>query len=377
MFLRDNYAAGDLGKTQDRARLKSLVEQAIAAGGLDGGTDIEDSGFANLATVASRLDPDGKSLLPIANVLSKANDFLTHIPWQEGNLSTGHRIARTINALPTAQWRRLNEGVAATRGQVAQYDEACGMLEDESKIDCRLADLNGGSAYLDSEEGIKLEGFAQQLATAVFYESLLTNPERIHGLTVRYPATTGYTASSYVLAGTNSGSDAQSVWLITWEPRKIYGIYPKGSMAGLRREYMGKERVMSDATSLNAFYAYVTRYYWDVGIAVEDFRYAVRTQWDPGDAEMGATEKGLYLKLQDARGTIFKVTPHTRWYMNRTSFNRVNSQLLANEGQPMQFLASGGKTFGDASQQGGAHIPHLWGIPVCVTDALVPETAIS
>src|SRR5690242_15147785 len=97
-------------------------------------TDIEESGFPNLAQVASRVDPNGQAAL-IANVLSKKNDFVNHMPWFEGNLPTGHLISQAVNSLPSAQWRKFNEGVAATKGQVAQYVESCGMLEDESKID--------------------------------------------------------------------------------------------------------------------------------------------------------------------------------------------------------------------------------------------------
>lgn len=323
---------------------------------------ITDSGFPNLANIASRLDPNGGAAM-VANVLSKKNPILEDIPWIEGNLPTGHRITQAVNALPSATWRRLNEGVAASKAETAQFDESCGMLEDESKIDEAVAELNGGAAYRASEDLLKQEGFAQQFATALFYESTSSNPERIHGLTARYPATTGFTSSSYVLAGTNAGVNARSIWLITWKERKVYGVFPKGTKAGLEREDKGKERVLDGSS--NPFYAWVTRFKWRCGIAVEDYRYAVRFQWDPDDADMAASEKGLYLKMQDMLNTIFE-PDNAIFYMDRTSKGRLDAQLASNDANYLTML-----------ERGGRRIPHYQGVPIRVTDALVAETAIS
>src|SRR2546428_4578065 len=182
---------------------------------------LTDVGFPNLANIMSRLDPDGSGAL-VANVLSKKNRFLDDIPWKEGNLPTGHKITQTVNTLPSATWRQLNKGVAVTKGETTQYTESCGILEDLSEIDERTLELNGGREYRLSEDNIKTEGISQQLATAIFYESTSSNPERIHGLSPRYPATSGYTSSPYVLAGTNAGVNARSVWIVTWGERKAY-----------------------------------------------------------------------------------------------------------------------------------------------------------
>ncbi len=323
---------------------------------------ITDTAFPNLANVASRLDPNG-SIAHVANVLSKKNPILDDIPWIESNEMTGHRITQATTSLPSASWRMLNAGVSATKGETSQFVESCGRLEDESKIDEAIVELNGGAAYRASEDMLKMEGFAQQFATSVFYESTSSNPERIHGLAPRYPATSGYSSSSYVLAGTNAGVNARSVWLMRWAERKLYGIYPKGTKAGLERIDHGKQRVL-DSNS-RAFWAFVTQFIWRCGIAVEDYRYAVRTQWDPDDAEMAAGEKGLYLKLSDALGTIYEPEGAV-FYMDRTSLNRLNAQLLANENRPLEYIAYGGR-----------RVPSFMGVPIRITDALVAETAIS
>jgi hypothetical protein len=327
-------------------------------------TDIESGGFPTLAHVASRLDPDGESEAYIANVLSKKNPILDDIPFVEGNLATGHQITQATNALPSASWRRLNRGVAATLAETAQYTESCGILEDESKIDERLYELRGGAAFRESEDKLKMEGFAQQVSTALFYESTSSNPERVHGLAPRYPATTGYTSSSYTLAGTNAGTNARSIWLITWEERKAYGIFPKGTRAGLERQDKGLERVLD--SSSNPFYAYVTRFVWRLGFAVEDYRYLVRFQWDPDDAAMASDDRGLYLKMLQMVDTIYDTTPNTMFYMDRTTRTRLNQQLASNDANYLTYVEKGGK-----------RLSAFEGIPIRVVDALVAETAIS
>lgn len=324
-----------------------------------------DTGFPTLANWAAAQDPNG-TIARVANVLSKQNPILDKIPWVEGNLPTGHRITQAANALASGAWRSLNTGVPATKVTTQQVDESCGILEDESKIDVDLAALNGNAAaYRGMMDNLKTEGLGQQLATAIFYESTSTNPERIHGLTPRYPGTSGYTASAYTLAGTNAGTNAQSVWLITWEPGKVYGIYPKGSQMGLSKEDKGQQRVLD--SNNYAFWAWVTRLVWKCGIAVEDYRYCVRAQWDPDDAAFDDTDRGLYLMMQKMIGTIFRMTPNTAFYMNRTSKMKLDAQCASNDANFLTQMLVPGR----------GPITHFMGIPIYVEDALVAETAIS
>lgn len=333
---------------------------------------LADSGFPNLANWAKRQDPGG-GIADIVNVLSKKNDILDDVPWTEGNLPTGHRITKAL-ALPSATWRKLNSGVAATKADTEQVDETCGMLEDESKVDIDLAKLNGdAAAFRASEDMLKKEALAQQFATALFYESVSSNPERIHGVTPRYGSTSGQTASDYVKKGTVAGVNARSIWLITWQPRKFYGIYPKGSMAGLQIEDKGEQRVLD--SSSNAFWAYVTRLQWKCGIAVEDYRYGVRYQWDPDDAAFADDDKGMYLAMLEMLGTIYEKTPATRFYMDRTSHLKLMKQLASNDQRFLEYIAARDEKTGQPVA--GALIPAFMGVPIRVTDALVAETAIS
>jgi hypothetical protein len=321
--------------------------------------------FVTLAEWAARRAPNG-GIAQVANVLAQLNPVLQDIPWVEGNLPTGHRITQAANALPSASWRRLNQGVAEVTATVEQFDETCGMLETESKIDVDLAKLNGdAAAFRMSEDQLIMEGISQQFATAAFYESVSTNPERIHGLAPRYYSTTAGDASAYTLKGTNAGVNAQSLWLINWAPRKIYGIYPKGSAAGLVVEDKGEQRVLD--SSDNPFYAYVTRLQWKCGIAVEDYRFATRFQWDPDDSAFADDDRGMILALQQMIGTIHTLEGSPRFYMSRTSKRKLDAQLASNDVNLLSQWQNG---------QGGKMVQAFSGIPLRICDALVAETAI-
>lgn len=340
-------------------------------------TEVNAPQYPTLAEVAHRCDPDG-GIPHIANVLEEKNPMLRDIPWFEGNRTTGHEITQTATALPTPSFRTINDGVAPTKGKTQKYLETCALLEDHSMIDEALVKLNGGRAWRESEDMIKLQAIPQYFATEVFYESVSTNPERFHGLAPRYPATSGYTSSSYVKVGTNSTGNCYSVWLITWEERKVYGIYPKGTKAGLERNDKGLERVVTDSTTGASLYMWVTQFLWWCGIAVEDYRYCVRYQVDMDDPEMAVGEKGLILGILDMFDMIYEVTPNTRLYMNRTVLRRLNAQLANSTYNLLEWMTlHKGHLMGDAMVQGGERVRVINGIVMRIADSLVAETAIS
>jgi hypothetical protein len=327
----------------------------------------EESGFVNLSQWASRRDPNGGTA-DVINTLTRLTPELNDIPWVEGNLPTGHKIVSAANALPSAGWRTYNAGADKVSGETESFEETVGMLEAESVVDCDLAKLNGdAAAFRASEDKLITEGIGQQAATSIWYESAFTNPERIHGLTPRYKGTSGYRSSSYVLkgaGGTPGGTDGYSVWLVSWEPRKLYGIYPKGSMAGLNVRDMGEQRVLD--SSGKSFLAYSTRFQWKFGIAVEDYRYAVRFQYDDDDSEFTADDRGMYLAMQDMLNTIYKVLPSTKFYMSRTAKKLLDKQLASNDNNFLTYV-----------DRGGLRIPTFMGVDIRVVDSLGAETVIS
>ena len=193
----------------------------------------------------------------------------------------------------------------------------------------RLANIGGNAAaYRATEDKLFLEGMSQQMETALFYGNVTVNPEQPHGLTPRYPATTGYTSSAYVQkVGSPGGSACQSIWIIAWDVERVFGIFPKGSVGGFKMEDLG-QRWSFDASS-NKFDAYCTKFTWDAGFAVKDYRFAVRIQYDTTDGtNTAATSKALFTAIENGLATLRKTLPSTRIYWSRKTRSLVGAQLM-------------------------------------------------
>lgn len=233
------------------------------------------AGAATLMDFAKSLDPNGK-VASIAELLAETNAILLDMMWIEGNLPTGHR-STVRTGLPTAIWRKLYQGVPAGKSTRAQVTDNIGMLEARSEVDRALADLNGNTAaFRMSEANAFIEAMNQEKARVLFYgDSNTSDPDAFTGLTPRYnDLTVTVPNSANILDSGGTGADNTSVWLIIWGINTIFGIFPKGSKAGLSHEDLG----LIDAFDGNGdrFRAYADIWKWDCGLVVADWRYAVR-----------------------------------------------------------------------------------------------------
>ena len=235
-----------------------------------------------LSDFAQRLDPDG-SVPDIAELLNEKNEVLTDMLWVEGNLPTGMRTTQRTG-LPNVTYRLLNTGVQASKSTVGQVDDACAILEGWSVIDEKLAQLNGNVEALRlSEAKPFLEAMNQQFVSTLFYGNVLANPGTFLGLAPRYGAISGAVNQQNILSLGGTGSTNTSIWLIGWAEDTVCGIFPKGSMAGLSHEDYGLQTVQTQvaggAVGIGAsgyMRAYQDRFVWEPGLALRDWRYAVR-----------------------------------------------------------------------------------------------------
>lgn len=226
-----------------------------------------------LADWAKRLDPDGK-VPAIVELLGQTNLMLEDMLWKEGNLPTGHRVT-VRTGLPSVAWRLLNQGVATSKSKTAQIDEQCGMLEARCEVDKDLAMLNGNTtAFRLSEADAFVEAMNQEMQQTLLYGNSGLAPEEFTGLSVRYSAISGAVNGKNVLSAGGSGSDNTSVWLIVWGENTISGIFPKGSKAGLIHDDLGEGDAFDSDNK--RFRALMDRWQWKCGIALKDWRYAVR-----------------------------------------------------------------------------------------------------
>jgi hypothetical protein len=232
---------------------------------------------ATIVDVAKRTDPDG-SIAAVAELLNQSNEVIPDVPFIEGNLPTGHR-ATIRTGLPQIYFRRLNQGIRPSKSTTAQVDETTCMMEARSQIDLDLAMLNGNTAeWRASENKPFIESMGQSFVSKLFYGNVGSEPETFSGLATRYSdATNALNKENIVLGGSAAGqTDNTSIWLVGWGEQTIYGIYPKGSVAGLQHRDLGETDAF-DATDNNSRYrALIDWYQWKCGLVVKDWRFAVR-----------------------------------------------------------------------------------------------------
>lgn len=228
--------------------------------------------FPTLLEVTRNLDPNGNTA-DIVELLQQTNEPLLDIPWIEGNLPTGHRT--TIRTgLPSAVWRQFYQGVPTSKSTTAQVTDACANLEARGEVDIKLANLNGNSAAWRMNENYAfIEAMNQTMMTALMYGNAAINPEQFNGLSPRFSSLSAGNAQNIIDAG-GTGSDNTSVWLVCWGTNTIHGIYPKGSVGGLKHQDLGE----IDAFDANGdkYRAYADLWDWDCGLTVKDWRYVVR-----------------------------------------------------------------------------------------------------
>jgi hypothetical protein len=309
--------------------------------------------FLTLADWAKRVDPNGTTP-DIVESLNETNEILDDMLFTEGNLPTGHRT--TIRTgLPTVTWRKLNYGVARSKSRTAQVDDTCGLCEATAETDEDLADLNGNSAsFLLSEEAPFVEAMSQEMAGGMFYFDTDANPEKFLGLAERYPSL----STSNVIDAGGSGSDLTSVWLVTWGPKTCFGVFPKGSKAGLFRDYKGKVRVTDD--NGDPYWAHSTQYKWKIGLCVRDWRYIVRIANIETGGSTNTIDHELLIKAIGKLPSMRSLGGRTAFYMHKdvwTDFS-ILSVNKPNAGLSWETIY-------------GQRVLSFWGIPFRQVDQLL------
>lgn len=230
--------------------------------------------YPTLIDVSRVQDPDG-SIADVADIIAVDNDIMDDIPWIEGNLDTGHQMS-VYTSKPTPSFRQLNAGVVPQKVAAGQYVEGTGIMEARSRIDKDLPRANDPKFRLVEDRGI-ISSMGELFATKLIYGDISVYKEEFNGLASRYfSLSTAYTTYGQVLSAGGSGSDNSSIWLVGWSPDTVFGIYPKGSKAGLSQEDLGLHDVITNATTGATMRCYESWFQWKCGLAVKDYRYVVR-----------------------------------------------------------------------------------------------------
>jgi len=326
-----------------------------------------------MADWAKSIDPDGK-VAKTVELLSQSNRILDDMLFKEGNLPTGEQTSiRT--GLPTAYYRLINAGTPSSKSTKAQVTENAAILTARSEVDQDEAELNGNvSQYRMDEAEAFVEAMSQTQAETLIYGSA-ANPEEYVGFANRYNDLSATNAQNILSAG-GSGSDNTSIWLVNWGANKVFGVFPKGSSAGLSHEDLG----LDDATdaSGNKFRAYMDIWKWKNGLVVKDWREVVRiANIDVSDLVAKATTQATTAataihKLMSRSIDHLPNGPGDKaaFYVNRTVASHL--RIMAMD------VSNGAVTIEPAVNQFGMTIHELryLGIPVRLVDRIINAEAV-
>jgi len=328
------------------------------------------SNALTLADHAKRVDPSGK-ISKIVEMLSMTNEILDDMLFVEGNLPTGHRIT-VRTGLPAVAWRLLNQGTQPSKSQTAQIEEQAGMLEAWSECDVKVAELSGDvNAFRLSEAQAFIEAMNQEMASTLFYGNSSLSPEEFTGLSIRYSSLSAANAQN-IVAGGGVGADNTSIWLVVWGEHSLCGIYPKGSKAGLEHQDLGEQTVQdtgANAIAGSRIRVYQDKFNWDSGIALKDWRYAVRIPNIDVSALVGKSSAADLIELM-----IKAIHRIPNLNMGKACFYMNRSVMQMLDIQRRDDVLSGGQL--NYENVDGKIIPHFRGIPLKKCDSILETEAL-
>ena len=225
-----------------------------------------------LADWRGRLDPSG-NVDDIIEVLSQSNPILEEMTFMEGNLPTGI-VTTQRTKVPEPSIRRINTGVPYKKSGVKQINDTTTLYENRNKMDVELLRLqNDPAAFRYSEDLAFVAGFGDRIAKDVIYGGLSEVPDEFNGFDIRhryFGNGDDPTAEGYTTLNAGGGSKNTSIYFVNWGERTCSGVFPKNGSAGLKKEDLGQQTTMADDGT--EFEAMITKWTWNVGLTIRDYR---------------------------------------------------------------------------------------------------------
>lgn len=322
--------------------------------------------YPTLSDVVSRANADGRIDTDIVEMLKETNEMLEDMVMLPANGVTEH-VTTVRTGLPAVTWRKLNYGIKPSKSKTKKVKDSLGSLEALATVDKALVDLNGNTeSFRVSEESAFIESMTQEMQETVIYGDTGVDPEKFMGLQSRFNDKNAETAANVIDAGgtTLRSGKLASMYLVCWGPKTVFGLYPKGTVAGLEMRDLGEEPAYDEDGG--EYRALKTHYKWNMGLCVRDWRYIVRIanidlenlkiKPDPDKADDG---KCLIDLMTEALEKIPHPTGRMAFYCNKDvrTFLRKQIRYAANVNITMSEVA-------------GKEVVSFDGVPVRRVDAL-------
>lgn len=320
--------------------------------------------YPTLSDVVSRANADGRIDQDIVEMLKETNEMLEDMVMLPANGVTEH-VTTVRTGLPAVTWRKLNYGIKPSKSKTKKVKDSLGSLEALATVDKALVDLNGNTeSFRVSEESAFIESMTQEMQETVIYGDTGVDPEKFMGLQSRFNDKNAETAANVIDAGGTTSGKLASMYLVCWGPKTAFGLYPKGTVAGLEMRDLGEEPAYDEDGG--EYRALKTHYKWNMGLCVRDWRYIVRianidlkslkVRPDPDKAEDGKC-------LVDLMTTALEKIPHP---MGRMAFY-CNKDVRTFLRKQIRYAANVHITMDEVAGKG---VVSFDGVPVRRVDAL-------
>lgn len=337
--------------------------------------------MANLTLLewAKRQDPNGDVAM-VANILAQTNEILADCVHVEGNLPTGHRVTVTTG-LPEIYYRSLNQGIPTSKATTAQIDEGSSIAEARTEIDIELVRLQNNQAeFRLSEAEHFLEAMNQKQATGMFYGNPQNDPTEFLGLAQRYSNQDAGNAQNIIDGLGDTANEQTSAWLVAWGEQSVFCHYPKGSTIGLERQDLGEQTAFEFGGAGLRLQVLAERFVWKMGMAVKDWRGAVRIcNLDTSDFADLSEEQlptsfthilHLMTRAHNKIPRILKARANMAWYVNPSVFTLIQ-RIGLEKSQNAVMVNPAVEQFG----KGEAMLSYL-GVPIRQCDAILNTEAV-
>jgi hypothetical protein len=298
---------------------------------------------SKLVTLADVAKSKDKQIGKVAEVLIQENPMLNDIPYMEMNEGTIHK-EDIRSALPAVYYRKANQAIPASKTTTEERTFTAAHFESKSQIDAAVAKRGGLDrvAYNRWNQAMgHIQAHAIEHANLTIYGSPSTSTRKVAGFFDIYSTlNTSEETSKQVIDGGGATSDNCSILLVHWGERSVFGIYPAGTQAGLKRtdRSAGGKEVQISALDSNgdagSFWGFEEQFEIDHGLVVKDYRQAARiANIDPALLLSGVGAADLIDLMISAAYKIHNPqNGNGVWYVNRTVEAFLHKQALTKVG---------------------------------------------
>lgn len=257
---------------------------------------VYDTGLSFMDFMA-QVAPDGKTLMPIAEVLNQVNMPLQDGPVTPSNALVGHRVT-VETALPTVSLGKFDQGIPTSKGTSEQRNESMALFVSANQIDNKYRKVWGPKfdQFRFGKDRPHVRAMSQQVALHFAYgeQGAQLDEGSFDGLAIRMPAlqqpAPGTAGSQVWSKGTVVGGDGTSAYVVDWNADMgVHWIYPEMDANGGLEVKSFEEFPITDKDG-SQYVGTRTEFYWAIGLAVENPNHIARlANIDTSDANLGAT----------------------------------------------------------------------------------------